>query len=220
LPPAEFIQAAEASGIIIPIGLWVLKESCARARRWQEWRGSGSPLTVCVNLSPRQFEHPDLARDTERVLQETGLDADNLLLEVREGAVMGDVWAASTILGRLKDLGVRLAIDDFGTGYSSLPHLNRLPVDFLKIDRSLIDGLEEDPEKQIAATAIVSLAHALGMSVIGEGVETSRQFAHLKRIGCDLLQGHYLGEPLPPEEAARTISFIDGYGRNAPRGER
>jgi diguanylate cyclase (GGDEF)-like protein/PAS domain S-box-containing protein len=212
LPPAEFIQAAEETGMIVPIGLWVLKESCTRAGRWRERRASGSSLTMCVNLSARQFEHPDLVRDTERILQETGLDAHGLLLEVREGAVMEDVWAASTVLGRLKDLGVRLAIDDFGTGYSSLPHLNRLPVDFLKIDRSLIDGLEEDPEKQIAATAIVSLAHALGMGVIGEGVETSRQFAHLKRIGCDLLQGHYLGEPLPPEEAAKTISFIDGYG--------
>jgi EAL domain-containing protein (putative c-di-GMP-specific phosphodiesterase class I) len=211
LPPAEFIQAAEETGMIVPIGLWVLKESCTLASRWREWRRSGTPLTVCVNLSSRQFEHPDLVRDTERILRETGLDAGGLLLEVRESAVMGDVWAASTILGRLKDLGVRLAIDDFGTGYSSLPHLNRLPVDFLKIDRSLIDGLEDDPEKQIAATAIVSLAHALGMGVIGEGVETSRQFAHLKRIGCDLVQGHYLGEPLPPEEAAKTVSFIDGY---------
>jgi diguanylate cyclase (GGDEF)-like protein/PAS domain S-box-containing protein len=211
LPPAEFIQAAEETGMIVPIGLWVLKESCTLASRWREWRRSGTPLTVCVNLSSRQFEHPDLVRETERILRETGLDAGGLLLEVRESAVMGDVWAASTILGRLKDLGVRLAIDDFGTGYSSLPHLNRLPVDFLKIDRSLIDGLEDDPEKQIAATAIVSLAHALGMGVIGEGVETSRQFAHLKRIGCDLVQGHYLGEPLPPEEAAKTVSFIDGY---------
>lgn len=220
LPPAEFIQAAEETGTIIPIGLWVLQESCARARRWREWRSSGSPLTVCANLSARQFEHPDLVRDIARILQETGLDADGLLLEVSEGAVMGDVWAASTVLGRLKDLGVRLAIDDFGTGYSSLPHLNRLPVDFLKIDRSLIDGLEEDPEKQIGATAIVSLAHALGMGVIGEGVENSRQFAHLRRIGCDLVQGHYLGEPLPPEETAKTIAFIDGYGRNAPRGDR
>ena len=212
LPPAKFIQAAEETGMIIPIGLWVLKESCTRASRWRKWRGSSAPLTVCVNLSARQFEHPDLVRDTERILQETGLDAGGLLLEVREGAVMDDVWAASTILGRLKNLGVRLAIDDFGTGYSSLPHLNRLPVDFLKIDRSLIDGLEDDPEKQIAATAIVSLAHALGMGVVGEGVETSRQFAHLKRIGCDLVQGHYVGEPLPPEEAAKTVSFIDGYG--------
>jgi diguanylate cyclase (GGDEF)-like protein/PAS domain S-box-containing protein len=211
LPPAEFIRVAEETGMIVPIGLAVLKEACAQMIRWREWRGSGSPLTVCVNLSARQLGHPDLVRDVARILQETGLGAGSLLLEVEEGAIMEDAWASGSILGQLKELGLQLAIDDFGTGYSSLPQLNRLPVDFLKIDRSLVSGLEEDPEKKIAAAAMVSLAHVLGLGVIGEGVETSRQFAHLKSIGCDLVQGHYLGEALPPEDAARTISFIDRY---------
>jgi len=211
LPPAEFIPVAEETGIIVPIGLWVLEEACARMSGWREWWGSAPPLTVCVNLSARQLGHPDLVRGVARVLQETGLEANGLLLEFGEGAVMDDPWAAGSILGRLKDLGVRLAVDGFGTGYSSLPHLNRFPIDFLKIDRSLVDGLEEDPEKKIVAAAMVGLAHALGMKVVAEGAETSRQFAHLKNIGCDLVQGHYLGEALPPDEAARAISFIDRY---------
>ena len=211
LPPAEFIRVAEETGMIVLIGLSVLKEACAQIIRWREWWGPGSPLTVCVNLSARQLGHPDLVRDVARILRETGLGADGLLLEVSEAAIMEDAWASGSILGQLKDLGLQLAIDDFGTGYSSLPHLNRLSVDFLKIDRSLVNGLEVDPEKKIAATAMVSLAHALGLGVIGEGVETSPQFAHLKSIGCDLVQGHYLGEALPPDEAAKSISFIDRY---------
>lgn len=210
LAPVEFIPLAEKTGTIVPIGLWVLKESCARATRWRESRGAGHPLTMCVNLSAGQLEHPDLVGDVERILRETGLAANDLLLEIGESTIMKGNWTAA-ILGRLKGLGVRIAIDDFGTGYSSLPHLNRLPIDFLKIDRSLVDGLEEDPEKKIATAAMVGLAHALGMGVIGEGVETSRQFGYLKRIGCDLVQGHYLGEARPPEEAERTISFIDLY---------
>jgi diguanylate cyclase (GGDEF)-like protein/PAS domain S-box-containing protein len=211
LSPDEFISIANEGGLIVPIGLSVLEESCTQAIRWSEWRAPESPLAVCVNLSATQFKHPNLIRDVKQILGETGLKAGNLVLEINEGAIVEDVWFASAILERLKGLGVRLAVDDFGTGYSRLLDLNRLPVDFLKIDHSLVGGLEEDREKMTMAAAAVALAHALGLDVIAEGVETSRQLAHLRGLGCDLVQGHYLGEALPPNEAARAISFIDRY---------
>jgi diguanylate cyclase (GGDEF)-like protein/PAS domain S-box-containing protein len=211
LPPAQFIPIADDAGLIIPIGLSVLEESCKQTVEWREWRGPGSPLAVCVNLSATQLRHPNLVRDVKRILAETGLDAGSLVLEINEGDIVEDVWAANAILERLKNLGVRLVVDDFGTGYSRLHDLNRLPVDFLKIDRSVVGGLEEDREKMTMAAATVSLAHALGLAVIAEGVETSSQLAHLRGLGCDLVQGHYLSVAVPPAEASRSISFIDRY---------
>jgi EAL domain-containing protein (putative c-di-GMP-specific phosphodiesterase class I) len=197
--------------LIVPIGLSVLEESCAQTIRWQEQRGLDSPLAVCVNLSTTQLKHPNLVRDVKRIVQQTGFEAGNLVLEVGEGAIVEDVRSASAILERLKALGVRIVVDDFGTGYSRLFDLNRLPVDFLKISRSVVGGLEDDREKMTMAAATVALAHALGLGVIAAGVETPRQLAHLRGLGCDLVQGHYLGKVLPPNEAARTISFIDRY---------
>ncbi len=211
LLPEEFLPVADEDGLIVPLGLSVLEESCAQAIEWHERRGPDSPLTVCVNLSATQLNHPNLARDVKRILQETGLEARNLMLEIGEGVIVEDVWSASRILERLKGLGVRLVVDDFGTGYSRLRDLNRLPVDFLKIDRSVVGGLEDDREKMSMAAATVALAHALGLGVIAAGVETPRQLAHLRGLGCDLVQGHYLGKALPPDEATRTISFIDSY---------
>ncbi len=209
--PEEFIPVADESGLIVALGLSVLEESCAQSIKWCERRGPDSPLAVCVNLSATQINHPNLVRDVKRILQETGLEARNLMLEIGEGAIVEDVWSASSILERLKGLGVRLVVDDFGTGYSRLFDLNRLPVDFLKIDRSVVGGLEDDRDKMTMAAATVALGHALGLGVIAEGVETPRQLAHLRGLGCDLVQGHYLGEALPPGDATRTISFIDSY---------
>jgi diguanylate cyclase (GGDEF)-like protein len=211
LLPQEFLPVADEGGLIVPLGLSVLEASCAQAIRWHERRNPDSPLAVCVNLSATQLNHPDLVRDVRRILQQTGLEARDLMLEIGEGAIMEDVWSASAILERLKSLGVRLVVDDFGTGYSRLFDLTRLPVDFLKIDRSVVGGLEEDRGKMTMAAATVALAHALGLRVIATGVETPRQLAHLRGLGCDLVQGHYLGEALPPDEATRSISFIDSY---------
>jgi diguanylate cyclase (GGDEF)-like protein/PAS domain S-box-containing protein len=211
LSPADFIKVADQSGLLVPIGLTVLEESCAQAVKWQEWRGPDLPLAVSVNLSATQLKHPDLASEVTRILRKTGLEASNLVLEVSEGTIVEDVQSASAVLERLKSLGVRLGVDDFGTGYSRLLDLNRLPVDFLKIDHSLVGGLEGDREKMAMAAATVALAHALGLRAIAEGVETSQQLGHLRGLGCDLAQGHYLGEALPPDVAERTISFIDRY---------
>ncbi|MDP8949171.1 MAG: EAL domain-containing protein [Actinomycetota bacterium] len=211
LSPAEFIPVADQTGLIVPIGLSVLEESCAQTIKWQEWRGPDLPLAVFVNLSATQLKHPDLDREVARILQKTGLEASSLVLEIGESAIVEDVRSTSTILQRLKSLRVRLVVDDFGTGYSRLLDLNRLPVDFLKIDHSLVNGLEEDREKMAMAAATVALAHALGLGAIAEGVETSQQLAHLRGLGCDLAQGHYMGEALPPDGAARAISFIDRY---------
>jgi diguanylate cyclase (GGDEF)-like protein/PAS domain S-box-containing protein len=211
LSPAEFLPLAEEVGLIVPIGLSVLEESCTQALRWHEWRGPGAPLAVCVNLSSTQLKHPTLVQDVTRILRETGLEADNLVLEISESTIMEDLSSASAILERLKSLRVRIVVDDFGTGYSRLPDLNRLPVDFLKLERSLVGGLEKDREKMTLAAATVALAHALGLGVIAEGVETSQQLAHLRGLGCDLAQGHYLGEALPPSRAERALSFIDRY---------
>lgn len=211
LSPARFIAVAEESGMIVPIGLSTLRKACAQSGRWREWRSTEGPLTMCVNLSARQLGHPDLVKDIADILQETGLEPDNLLLEVSENTLMEDVETASAILAKLKAVGVKLAIDDFGTGYTSLPQLKRLPVDFLKVDRSLIGGLEEEPEKRTIATATVSLAHALGMRVGAEGVETPGQLSHLSGLGCDMIQGHYLAEAAPAAKAAGMISFIERY---------
>jgi diguanylate cyclase (GGDEF)-like protein/PAS domain S-box-containing protein len=211
LPAADFIKVAEQAGLLVPIGLSVLEEGCAQSIKWQHWRGPELPLAVCVNLSATQLKHADLITEVTRILRETGLAASGLVLEISESALVDDMQSASTILERLKDLGVRLVVDDFGTGYSRLFDLNRLPVDFLKIDRSVVAGLEEDREKMAMAAATVALAHALGLRAVAEGVETSQQLAHLRGLGCDLAQGHYLGEALPPNEAERAISFIDRY---------
>ena len=211
LLPEEFLQVANETGLIVPIGRLVLEEGCRQTIRWHQQRGLDAPLALCVNLSATQLKHPNLVRDLKRILQETGFEAHNLVLEIGEGAIVEDLRSASAILERLKALGVRLVVDDFGTGYSRLFDLNRLPVDYLKIDRSVVGGLEDDREKMTMAAATVALAHALGLGVIAAGVETPRQLAHLRGLGCDLVQGHYLGKALPPNEAARTISFIDRY---------
>jgi diguanylate cyclase (GGDEF)-like protein/PAS domain S-box-containing protein len=211
LSPAEFIPVADQVGLIVPIGLSVLEEGCAQTVGWQEWRDPDLLLTVCVNLSAAQLRHPDLVRDVTRILQKTGLEASSLVLEVSESVIVEDLGSASTILQGLKNLGVRIVVDDFGTGYSRLFDLNRLPVDFLKIDRSLVGGLEDDREKMALAATTVAVAHALGLGAIAEGVETSQQLAHLRGLGCDLAQGHYLGEALPPDGATRAISFIDRH---------
>lgn len=196
--PAEFVPVAEETGLIVALGRWVLREACRQTREWQE--AYDPALVICVNLSAKQFRYPALARDVERILHETGLDPLTLYLELTESVVMEDAPGTADTLRQLKDLGIKLVIDDFGAGYSSLTYLKHLPVDFLKIDRSFVAGLEEEGsvDGEIIA-AIIQLAHALGLRVVAEGVENAGQLYRLQELGCDLAQGYYFSRPLPAE---------------------
>lgn len=196
--PDQFIPVAEDSGLIIPIGAWVLEEAGRQLREWWE-DGEGRPGSVEVNLSARQVDHPSLLPTVERVLEETGLPPGAFTLEITESALMKDAVGAHQVLQALKSLGVALAIDDFGTGYSSLGYLQRFPLDILKVDKSFVDGLGRDQGTEIVA-AVVNLAHALGLEVVAEGVETPRQLEALRELGCDFAQGYLFSRPVPPVE--------------------
>jgi EAL domain-containing protein (putative c-di-GMP-specific phosphodiesterase class I) len=203
--PARFIPVAEETGLIVPMGRWVLEEACRQARAWRDLRPNSPLHFMSVNLSARQFEHPDLVRDVARVLRETGLEPGCLVLEITESVVMNDARSTIGTLGELKALGVRIAIDDFGTGYSSLSYLRRFPVDYLKVDRSFVDGLGENPGDAVLVSGIIDLAHALGLKVVAEGVETQEQLELLQNIGCDLAQGYHFAKPLPDQEASALL---------------
>ena len=199
LLPSEFIPIAEETGLIIPAGEWVLEEACRRAREWNEHCETRSGLKMCVNLSPRQFQHPGLLDSVGRVLQETGLEAGNLHVEITESTMMDDEQYAKDILGELKNLGLKVSIDDFGTGYSSLSYLRDLPADFLKIDQSFVQGLEGSPADAAVTRLIIDLAHTLDLSPVAEGVEHAGQLSRLRAMGCNLGQGYHFSEPLPAE---------------------
>lgn len=204
--PSEFIPVAEESGLIIPIGQWLVRESCRQARRWHDEYPDSPPLEVCVNLSARQFQHPTLAEDVAKNLRETGLDPGALVLEITESVIMEDTPSTVATLEKLKSLRVKLAIDDFGTGYSSLSYLKRFSVEYLKIDRSIIEDLAHDPKSAAIVSAIITLAHALGAQAIAEGVETPEQLTQLRKLECDAGQGYYFYEPRPSEAAIVAFS--------------
>jgi diguanylate cyclase (GGDEF)-like protein/PAS domain S-box-containing protein len=206
LTPKGFVPVAEESGLIVPIGRMVLEKACRQAQAWQERYATEEPLVMCVNISARQFQHPELAQDVARVLQQTGLEPRCLQLEITESVVMEDVESTLDTLRSLQDLGVQLAIDDFGTGYSSFSYLRRFPVSVLKIDRSFVEPLGGDPEDAVIVSGVVSLAHTLGMEVVAEGVETAEQLAHLQDMGCDMAQGNYFAEPLPSEAVGELLA--------------
>ena len=194
--PHEFIPVAEETGLIIPIGTWILGEACRQACRWQEQYPSASPLLMNVNLSARQFRQLDLVEEVARVLRETGLNPSSLELEMTESVMLDDVNTTGETLRQLKDLGVRIALDDFGTGYSSLSYLTRVPVDTLKIDRSFVGRLGHEVEATAIVQTIITLAKELGMEVVAEGVERVEQLAQLREMECDLAQGYYFARPL------------------------
>ena len=201
--PDRFISLAEETGLIVPIGAWVLHTACLQARAWQQ---AGLPaLRLAVNLSPRQFAQSDFVDSVAAVLADTGLAAQCLELELTESLVMADVGAAIDKLEVLKALGVQLSIDDFGTGYSSLAYLKRFPINELKIDRSFVRDIADDPDDAAIVLAIISLAHNLNLRVIAEGVETTEQIAYLQTHGCDELQGYYFSRPLPAAECTRLL---------------
>jgi diguanylate cyclase (GGDEF)-like protein/PAS domain S-box-containing protein len=209
LLPEAFLSVAEETGLIVRIGQWVLREAVKQARIWQERYPGTPPLTISVNLSTREFFHPELVAE---VLGESEIDPASLQLEITEGAmVTNGTSSADHTLRNLKSMGVQLAIDDFGLGYSSLSYLKRFPVDFLKIDRSFIAGLRREPNgvstKDTEITkAMIELTHALGLKVIAEGVETSEQLRRLRNMKCDLAQGNYFSEPLPSEALAVILA--------------
>jgi diguanylate cyclase (GGDEF)-like protein/PAS domain S-box-containing protein len=197
VPPLEFIPLAEETGLILPLGLWVLREACQQMKTWETTDEAHMPRTVSVNLSARQFGSARLVEDVAQVLRDTGLEPSRLKLEITESVMMQEVETTSAILHQLKALGVKLAIDDFGTGYSSLAYLQRFPIDVLKIDRSFIKPLGNNPEDEAIVRTIITLAKTLNMVVTGEGIETTMQLEQLRGLGCDLGQGYYIARPEP-----------------------
>jgi diguanylate cyclase (GGDEF)-like protein len=202
IPPNEFIPLAEETGLIVPIGTYVLREACRQAERWRTAGPDGGPLHMSINLSARQFARPSLPGLVADVLAETGADPASICFEITESALMEDVESTTAALRDLKALGVGLAIDDFGTGYASLTYLKRFPVDKVKVDRAFVDGLLGDEEDAAIVAAVVNLAHSLDLRAVAEGVETAEQAARLRELGCDLGQGFYFGVPHPAEDLA------------------
>lgn len=194
--PADFIAVAEDTGLIVPIGLWVLRTACQQAILWRQ---TCVLLRMAVNLSARQFQHTDLADQVAAVLADTVLPAHALELEITESMAMHNADRTVVVLRALKELGVHLSVDDFGTGYSSLSYLKQFEVDTLKIDRGFVNDLPHDPA---IAEAVLALAHSLNMSVTAEGVETAQQLAFLQQHNCDEVQGYLIGKPVPPDQFA------------------
>ena len=197
LSPAHFISVAELSGLIIPIGEWVLRTACKQVKAWH--RKLDYRITVSVNLSARQFQAPDLADQIRRALDESGLEPSCLELEITESNAMQNAENTIYTLRELKNLGVRIAMDDFGTGYSSLNYLKRFPIDTLKLDQSFVREVLTDPSDAAIVSAVISMAHSLNLTVVAEGVETEDQFEFLKNEGCDKVQGYLYSAPIPAE---------------------
>jgi EAL domain-containing protein (putative c-di-GMP-specific phosphodiesterase class I) len=205
VPPA-FIPIAEQSGLIVPIGAWVVGKACRQAAFWA--REAGRPLHVSVNVSPRQLSTGDVPAIVEAALRDADLDPSLLTLEITESAVLADPEAMTAALERLKALGVGLAIDDFGTGYSSLSQLKlMLPVDTIKIDKSFVDGVIESPDDHAIIDAVLRLAARLGLSAVAEGVETAEQAATLLALECGYAQGYHFARPQPAEAVTRLLDL-------------
>lgn len=205
VPPKEFIPVAEDTGLIVPIGKWVLNEACRQAERWRLAGRGGEVPWLSLNLSAHQLTGLALVDQVSAALRETGTEPWGLHLEITESALMEDTEAVWGVVRALKDLGVRLSIDDFGTGYSSLLYLKRLAVDTLKIDRSFVDGVGREPEDTAIVMAVLGMAHSLGLAVVAEGVETKQQLDALRELGCELAQGFYFARPEPAEVISRLL---------------
>ena len=203
VPPGEFIAVAEESGMIVPMGEWMLRESCRQAMAWQE--AGYEPIPVAVNVSMEQFRRADIVAVVANVLEESGLDSRWLEIELTESAVMDNTEGNIVLLRQLKDLGVLVSIDDFGTGYSSLSYLRQFPIDVLKIDRSFVIDLPGDSDAATIVTTIVHMARNLGLKLIAEGVETEEQLGFLRMLGCDQYQGYLFSKPVPGPEATALL---------------
>ncbi|MDQ1373241.1 MAG: hypothetical protein QOJ09_579, partial [Actinomycetota bacterium] len=216
VPPLDFIPLAEETGLIVPIGSYVLSEACRTIAGWNAAHLDRTPLTVSVNLSARQLASPGLPNVVAGVLEDTGLDPALLCLEITESVLMDDADTSRELLEALKRLGVTIAVDDFGTGYSSLLYLRRFPVDVLKIDRSFVAGLGNISEDSAIVSGVVSLAHALGLRSVAEGVEQPSQAVELGLLGCDQAQGFYWSKPLESEALAEWLDSETGSGVMSP----
>lgn len=214
LPPSEFITMAEESGLVRPLGAWVLDETLRQAASWRREGRRAAELDVAVNLSARQLNDPGLVTMVEDALRLARIDPAVLLLEITETALMADPGAALESLTALKKLGVGLAVDDFGTGYSSLTYLKKFPIDELKIDRSFIGGLDSDHGDAAIVGSCIELAHAVGLRAVAEGVETSGQLRTLKEMGCDLAQGFHFSRPLPAPRLKEWLDARPGGGKD------
>jgi diguanylate cyclase (GGDEF)-like protein len=204
--PAEFIPVAEETGLVVPLGAWVVGEATAQAGAWQALQPPDAPpMVVSINLSGRQLATPGFAVEVGAAIARSGADASHLCFEVTEHTLLDASGVTVATLEGLKDLGVRLAIDDFGTGHSSLTWLRRLPADFLKVDRTFVAGLGTDRGDTAIVRAVLDLGHAMGLTTVAEGVETPDQLAVLRDLGCDWAQGFYLARPGPPETVTRLL---------------
>ena len=201
VPPSEFIPIADETGLILPLNQALLRDACLQLRTWQSQFGCDPPLTMSVNLAPKQFGQPELSNEISTILQETGVDPGVLNFEIMETIAMGDADRALSVLIELKALGVKISIDDFGTGYSSLSRLPRFPVDALKIDRSFIMNMNSDRESREIVRLIVMLAHTVGLKVVAEGTETEDQIIELKQLGCEMAQGYFYSAPVTAQSA-------------------
>jgi diguanylate cyclase (GGDEF)-like protein len=204
ISPVKFIPIAEANGLIVPIGEWVLRTACAQTYAWQI--AGWSPLRISVNLSARQFEQSNLAEVVSQILKETRLDASDLELEVTESSLVVDIQRSVNTLKQLRELGISVALDDFGTGYSSLNYLKRFPVNMLKIDRSFVQDLISNPDSAAITDAIIALAQSLKLSITAEGIETQEQLHYLQSKGCDEGQGFYFSRPIPAEAMRQLLT--------------
>ena len=205
--PGRFIPVAEESGLIIPIGAWVLEQACHQLREWHLDGPVGPQSSVEVNLSARQIDDPEIVRTVEAILARTGLLPEHLTLEITESALMRDAASALVVLSALKELGVLLAIDDFGTGYSSLSYLQRFPLDIVKVDRMFVEELGMRTGGDEIVAAVVQLAHALGLHVVAEGVETDQQLDVLRSLECDFAQGFLFSRPVPASELRSLLGL-------------
>jgi len=203
--PNDFIPLAEETGLIIPIGAWVLAEACSQLKEWHD-RGESS-LSMSVNLSVKQFADPNLLETVKRTIEESGIDPKFLTLELTESHIMGDIEPKIALLKSLKELGVKLSIDDFGTGYSSLSYLRRLPLDELKIDRSFIMEVIDHPETRAIVSTIIFLAKSLNLVTVAEGIEKQEELEFLQTLGCQQYQGYYFSRPVPSAELSKLLSL-------------
>jgi EAL domain-containing protein (putative c-di-GMP-specific phosphodiesterase class I) len=208
IAPARFIPIAEETGLIVPIGDWVLREACRQNRAWQD--AGLPPMTMCVNVSARQFRERNLIQSVVSALSESGLEAKYLELELTESMIMQDIDQAVATMRHLNGLGVQLSIDDFGTGYSSLSALKTFPVGRLKIDKSFINDLSSNENDRAVAGAVISLGQKLNLRVIAEGVETDAQIAFLRDNNCDEMQGYLFSKPLPASDVEKLLKARSG----------
>jgi diguanylate cyclase (GGDEF)-like protein/PAS domain S-box-containing protein len=203
--PAEFIPLAEETGLIVPLGEWVLLAACRQMREWQDENPAFTTISLSVNLSSRQFSQIDLSTRIQRILSDTGIDPHSLKLEITESVIMRNAATVNSTLMELKQLGVQVEMDDFGTGYSSLSYLHQFPIDALKIDRSFVNRMTPEGENTEIVRTVLALAREMNFHVVAEGVETVRQMEQLRAFGCDYAQGYYFARPLPPDDAATLL---------------